>query len=218
MSVACPHCGLEQQPKLTTRPGSREYDRRTLGIDEDPINGNDRFTATEVPSKGYWAIAQCLRSRCREVYLLSREISRNDWRVAIIIPNADTDYLGETPEPVKSAIAQAKKCLAIGCPDAAAAMCRAALERMVKDKKAEGPKLFNKLKNLLAQGLLTKMVYDAADTVRDWGNTALHELLAEPVDEETVKKLVTLTDMVARDLYITPAQIKTLDGEANKDG
>ncbi len=80
-------------------------------------------------------------------------------------------------------------------------------------KGAKGKMLINKLQDLQEKGILTGVVYNAADRVRDWGNTALHELLEEPVDEEVTKKLLTLVDLVIRDVYITPAQIDTLEGE-----
>lgn len=211
MSIECPHCGLEQQPRVVTRYKEIDYDRNVLGIRDDPLESDMRFVAFQDIIGDYWAIGKRLREECKEIFLLTRSHISNDWEIAIIIPSADVDYLSETPETVKSAIKQAKKCLAIDCSDAAAAMCRAALERMAKDKEANGTKLIHKLEDLLKRGLLTKIVYDAADKVRDWGNTALHELLEEPVDKETVKKLVTLVDLVARDLYITPMQIKSLE-------
>lgn len=211
MSIECPHCGLEQQPRVVMRYNATDYDRDVLGIRDDPLERNMCFVAFEDRDGHYWAIGKCLRDECEEIFLLTRTHPANDWRTVIIIPSTGDDHSDEAPEPVWSAIKQAKKCLAIDCSDAAAAMCRAALERMAKDKKAQGAKLTHKLKDLLEKGLLTKIVYDAADKVRDWGNTALHELLEEPVDKEMVKKLVTLVDLVKRDLYITPTQIKSLE-------
>lgn len=213
MSVVCPRCGMLQQPRIVTRPTDLEYDRNDLGIKDDPHETDQRFVAYSdgYYSGGIWAVSKCLNTPCREVFLLTKPGRHFDWETAVIIPGADTAYLGETPDTVKSAIEQAKKCMAIGCADAAAAMCRAALDRMAKDKEAKGARLVGKLKDLLDNGLLTKLVYDAADKVRDWGNTALHELLEEPVDDDTARRLLTLTDLVARDLYVTPMVIRSLD-------
>lgn len=213
MSIECPHCGLEQQPRIVMRANTDDYDREVLGIRDDPLERDMCFVAFQDRDGHYWAIGKYLKNKCEEIFLLERSYKENDWQTAIIIPSMGDDYPDDAPEPVRSAIKQAKKCLAIDCSDAAAAMCRAALERMVKDKKAKGAKLVNKLENLLEKGLLTRIVYDAADKVRDWGNTALHELLEEPVDQETVNKLITLVDLVKRDLYITPLQIKSLEPE-----
>lgn len=211
MSIKCPHCGLEQQPRIVTRPDDIDYDIGNLGIRDDPHGSNMRFVAFNDYPEDYWAIGKCLRTQCEEIFLLTRTLTANEWEIATIIPSAGTDYLGETPDNIKSAIEQAKKCLAINCNDAAAAMCRAALERMAKDKEAQGGWLADKLKDLKTKGLLTKMVYDAADRVKDWGNTALHDLLKEQVDESVTEKLIILVDLVARDLYITPEQIRSLE-------
>ena len=211
MSIKCPHCGLEQQPRIVTRPLDINYDISELEIEDDPHSRNEGFVAFSDWPECYWAIGKCLKTRCEKIFLLTRDLTGNEWKIAIIIPSTGTDYLGETPDNIKSAIEQAKKCLAINCNDAAAAMCRAALERMAKDKEAEGGWLTDKLKDLKGKELLTKIVYDAADRVKDWGNTALHDLLKEQVDKSVTEKLITLVDLVARDLYITPEQIRSLE-------
>lgn len=211
MSIKCPHCGLEQQPRIVTRPDDIDYDINALGIKDDPHGSNERFVAFHEYHRDYWAIGKCLKTQCEEIFLLTKSLRDIEWGIAIIIPSASTDYLGDTPDNIKSAIEQAKKCLAIDCNDAAAAMCRAALERMAKDKKAQGGWLADKLRDLKTKELLTNMVYDAADRVKDWGNTALHDLLKEQVDKSVTEKLITLVDLVARDLYITPEQIRDLE-------
>lgn len=211
MSIECPYCGLEQQPRIVTRPLDTAYDIDDLGIEDDPHGRDQCFVAFNDYPRDYWAIAKCLKTRCEGIFLLTRYLPSNEWRIAVIIPATDTDYLGETPDSIRHAIEQAKKCLAIDCNDAAAAMCRAALERMAKDKQAHGAWLADKLNDLKTKELLTKVVYDAADRVKDWGNTALHDLLKEPVDKSVTEKLITLVDLVARDLYITPEQIRSLE-------
>lgn len=211
MSIECPHCGLQQQPRIVTRPDDINYDINTLGITDDPHGNDMRFVAFYDSPGDYWAIGKCLKTRCQEIFMLTRDLRGNEWEIATIIPSADTDYLGETSDSIKSAIEQAKKCLAINCNDAAAAMCRAALERMAKDKDAQGIWLADKLKDLKTKESLTKIVYDAADRVKEWGNTALHDLLKEPVDKSVAEKLISLVDLVARDLYITPEQIRSLE-------
>ena len=211
MSIECPYCGLEQQPRIVTRPQGISYDIDELGIEDDPHARDEIFVAFEDYPNDFWAIGKCLRTRCEEIFLLTRNLRGNEWKIATIIPSAGTDYLGKTPDSIKSAIEQAKKCLAINCNDAAAEMCRAALERMAKDKEAQGRWLADKLKDLKTKGLLTQIVYDAADRVKEWGNTALHDLLKEPVGRPVTEKLIALVDLVARDLYITPEQIRSLE-------
>lgn len=216
MSVECPHCGLTQQPKIATRPVGADYETETMGIYDDPRGTDFRFVAFEVSATIYWvddfwAIAQCLDGECQTPFLLSKNLASNDWRAVITVPGASVDYLGDdTPEAVKSAIQQARKCLAIDCNDAAAAMCRAALERMAKDKEAKGGTLAAKLKDLKDRDLLTGLVYDASTELKEWGNTALHDLLSEPVELAVAEQLIVLADLVVKDLYVTPATIRDL--------
>lgn len=211
MSINCPHCGLEQHPRIVTRPESQEYEVEDLGITDDPRSRDELFVGFNDYPYNMWAIGKCLDDSCRGKFLLTRKYAGDDWRVDVVIPHAETEEYIVAPDTVKSAVEQAQISLAAGCSDASAAMCRAALERIAKDKGAEGKMLMNKLQDLKDKGILTGVVYNAADRVRDWGNTALHELLEEPVDEEITKKLLTLVDLVIRDVYVTPSQIETLE-------
>lgn len=211
MSINCPHCGMEQHPRIVTRNKSQEYEVAELGITDDPRSGDELFVGFNDYPYDMWAIGKCLDDSCRGIFLLTRDLAGNDWRVAVVIPHAGTEQYIGAPDAVKSAYEQAQISLGAGCSDASAAMCRAALERVAKDKGAKGKMLINKLEDLKDKGILPGVVYNAADRVRDWGNTALHELLEEPVDEEVTKRLLTLVDLVIRDVYVTPAQIQTLE-------
>jgi len=211
MSINCPHCGKEQQPRIVTRDKSQAYEVEELGIKDDPRSRDELFVGFNDYPLNMWAIGKCLDHACKGIFLLTRNVVGNDWEVDVVIPHAGTEQYVGAPETVKSAYEQAQISLAAGCSDASAAMCRAALERIAKDKGAKGRMLINKLKDLQEKGILTGVVYNAADRVRDWGNKALHELLEEPVDEEVTKRLLTLVDLVIRDVYVTPAQIETLE-------
>lgn len=211
MSINCPHCGMEQHPRIVTRSDSQEYEHKQLGITDDPRGRDELFVGFQDGSSNMWAIGKCLDKSCRGVFLLTRNYSGNPWVVAVIIPHAGTEQYVGAPETVKSAYEQAQISLAAGCSDASAAMCRAALERIAKDKNAQGAKLIQKLKYLKDNGVITGIVFSAADRIRDWGNKALHELLEEPVDAEVANRLLTFVDLVIKDVYVTPSQIETLE-------
>ncbi|MBA7700856.1 hypothetical protein ES703_109581 [subsurface metagenome] len=95
-------------------------------------------------------------------------------------------------------------CLAIGCPDASIAMCRASLDRMTKDKKAEGNTLKARLDDLVEKGVLKSSIITEAVNVREFGNTALHDLLAEEINSADAEIICEFTKGILYDIYVTP--------------
>ena len=134
--VKCPKCGSEQIVALEHRPDEQEYDIVQLGIKDLPhIRGH--VYAGVKGYDDYYAIARCLNEDCRIDYLVERHYIGDRWRVQSISPSVE--IIGEgVPPQIDEAYRQARACLTLECPDASIAMCRASLDRMSKDKGAEG--------------------------------------------------------------------------------
>jgi hypothetical protein len=200
--VKCPKCGSEQVVALEQRPDEQEYDSRELGLKDLPSLRN-RVTAGVISRDRIYAIARCLNEECRISYLVEKEHRSHPWRVQSITPRAEK--IGEgVPPPIDEAYRQAKVCLAIGCPDASIAMCRASLDRMTKDKKAKGSTLKARLEDLVEKGILKSSVVTESVNVREFGNAALHDLLAEEINAEDAEIICEFTKGVLYDTYVTP--------------
>ncbi len=200
--VKCPKCGGEQIVALEQRPNEQEYDITQLGIEELPSLRN-RITVGVTGWDRMYAIARCLNEECRISYLVEREYESYPWKVQSISPSAEK--IGEgVPTLIDEAYRQAKVCLAIGCPDASIAMCRASLDRMSKDKKAKGNTLKARLEDLVEKGILKSSVVTETVNIREFGNTALHDLLAEEINGEDAEIICEFTKGVLYDIYVTP--------------
>jgi hypothetical protein len=200
--VKCPKCGGEQVVALEQRPSEQEYDIEELDITELPPVRN-RVIAGVMGWDRMYAIARCLNDECRISYLVERERGYEPWKVQSISPSAEK--IGEgVPPQIDEAYRQAKVCLTIGCPDASIAMCRASLDRMSKDKKAKGNVLKARLDDLVERGILKSSVVTEAVNVREFGNTALHDLLVEEINSEDAEIICEFTKGILYDIYVTP--------------
>ena len=200
--VKCPKCGGEQIVALEHRSDEQEYDVQKLGIKDLPLIRGQVYAGV-VGYNDYYAIARCLNNACRISYLVEKDIRSNDWRVQSISPSVEK--IGEgIPPTVDEAYRQAIVCLAIGCPDASIAMCRVSLDRMTKDKKADGSTLKARLDDLVEKGVLKSSIITEAVNVRECGNTALHDLLAEEINSEDAEIICEFTKGILYDIYVTP--------------
>ncbi|MFC1977318.1 DUF4145 domain-containing protein [Chloroflexota bacterium] len=200
--VKCPKCGNEQVVALEQRHDSQDYDSKELGIKDLP-SVRDRIIAGVVGYRNIYAIARCLIDDCRISYLVERNYKGNPWQVQSISPSVEK--IGEgVPPLVDEAYRQAVVCLAIDCPDASIAMCRASLDRMTKEQKADGNTLKARLDNLVKKGVLKSSIITEAVNVREFGNAALHDLLAEEISAEDADIICEFTKGILYDIYVTP--------------
>lgn len=200
--VKCPKCGSEQIVALEHRPTRRDYDKDTLGIEDMPALDGQVYVGVN----GYrdkYAIARCLNDECRISYLVERYYNGNPWQVQSISPSVEKIEEG-VPLQIDEAYRQAKVCLATGCPDASIAMCRASLDRMTKDKKAEGNTLKARLDDLVKKGILKSSIITESVNVREFGNTALHDLLVEEINAADAEIICEFTKGILYDIYVTP--------------
>lgn len=200
--VKCPKCGSEQIVALEQRSDNQEYDVQELGIRDLPSTRNRIFSGV-VGKRKIYAIARCLNDDCGISYLVERGGTYHSWSVQSISPSAEK--IGEgVPPIIDEAYRQSRVCLAIGCPDASIAMCRASLDRMTKDKNAEGNTLKARLDDLVKKGILKSSIVTEAMNVREFGNTALHDLLAEEISSEDAEIICEFTKGILYDIYVTP--------------
>jgi len=200
--VKCPECGNEQIIALEQRPTEEAYDADFLGIEGLPSKRNLIYAGVEGKNRIY-AIARCLNDDCGISYLVERVNIYRPWTVQHISP--PVEKIGEGAPPIiDEAYRQARVCLAVDCPDASIAMCRASLDRMTKDKEAEGSTLKARLDDLVKKGILKFSIITEAVNVREFGNTALHDLLAEEINSADAEIICEFTKGILYDIYVTP--------------
>lgn len=200
--VKCPKCGSEQVVALEHRPNKQNYDRDDLRIENLPSLEGQVYAGVRTPHARY-AIARCLDDGCGISYLVEQNDYSHLWQVQSISPHVEE--IGEGVHPlVDEAYRQARVCLAIGCPDASIAMCRASLDRMTKDKEATGSTLKARLDALVGKGVLKPSVLTEAINVREFGNAALHDLLTEEIHSEDAEIICEFTKGILCDIYVPP--------------
>ena len=200
--VKCPQCVSEQIVALEQRSDGQEYDVNVLGLKDLPTLRSTIYAGV-VGSHKIYAIARCLNDNCEISYLVEKGYRSDPWRVQSI--SLHFDKVGEgIPPQVDEAYRQARVCLASGCPDASIAMCRTSLDRMTKDKNAEGKTLKGRLEDLVKKGVLKLSIITEAVNVREFGNVALHDLLAEEINSADAEIICEFTKGILYDIYVTP--------------
>lgn len=121
------------------------------------------------------------------------------------------------PETVAVDFKEATVCLSIGAWNAAAAMCRRALQSCAKDKGANSKDdLFSQLKELKDKQVIPDLVYDMADTIRKKGNVGAHPgkdpITNEAVSEVEAKAVFSIIEFVFKYVYELPSEVATLQG------
>jgi hypothetical protein len=200
--VKCPKCGSEQIVALERRPDKLEYDIQNLGIQQLPHNRGEIHAGVVGYENNIYAIARCIDDHCGINYMVEKYSRSSPWKVQSIRPSVEK--VGEgLPTQVEEAYKQAKVCLAVDCPDGSIAMCRASLDRMSKDKNAEGSTLAARLDNLVKKGILKASLITEAINVKNFGNAALHDLLAEEISNEDAEIICDFTKGILTDIYVT---------------
>jgi hypothetical protein len=212
--VRCPKCGRLQVVALESRPEELTYDVNNLGIKDLPALKGQVYVGV-VGYREIYAIARCLYDDCKTSYLVEKGARSYHWEVQIISPLIDK--IGEgVPNQIDEAYRQARICLVNNCSDATIAMCRAALDRMTKDKEAVGNTLKARLDDLVKKGILKSSIITEAVNVREFGNAALHDLLAEEINAEDAEIICEFTKGILYDIYVTPALARKAEERRQK--
>lgn len=115
----------------------------------------------------------------------------------------------EIPEPMKSALKEAKVCLAAGANIAAAIMAQRALEDFVNANGATGKNLFQKIDSLVAAHTITPAQRDLAHGTRMVGNDAAHgngeEDPLRDVTKADAEEAVSFVETLCEQFYVQAA-------------
>ncbi|MED1382013.1 DUF4145 domain-containing protein [Bacillus mycoides] len=86
---------------------------------------------------------------------------------------------------------------------------RRTLERMCKDKGAEGKNLYRKLKYLSDNGVIPPILSVMSSIIKDIGNEAAHGDDVE-FDQQLVSSLFKFTEIILEYVYVIPRHLKKI--------
>ncbi|MGV9319733.1 DUF4145 domain-containing protein [Streptomyces sp. NPDC003660] len=124
--------------------------------------------------------------------------------VALVHPRHSANLLHEAaPDAVRDLFSEGTRCEEAGALRAAAAMYRAAVEEICKDRGATGGNLKAKIADLVSRGVSAEVVRDL-DEARTLGNWSLHDGLS--FSREEVGDVASLIEEAVFLVYVQPEQ------------
>lgn len=203
--LTCLHCGNKTLMKQVAKHNITEHDE-VFDYNYDPYRpiGIVSFGKT-------WYLFLC--PVCTEVTLerhswFSEEMGSNGEPFIhedILYPAFSTNE-NYIPNEVKDAFDAALKVRNLDGAVCVLAL-RRGLEKMCKDKGANGKDLFEKLKNLQDKKILPPIMKDLSYILRKEGNSAAHADNVE-FDEETVRQMIEFTRTILDYVYTLPEKIR----------
>lgn len=124
--------------------------------------------------------------------------------VVLVHPRRSANLLHEAaPDAVRDLFSEGTRCQEAGALRAAAAMYRAAVEEICKDRCAAGSNLKGKIADLVNRGVSAEVVRDL-DEARSLGNWSLHDGLT--FSHEEVSDVASLIEEAVFLVYVQPEQ------------
>jgi len=152
----------------------------------------------------YYAVEEC--NNCQQHFLTERSDSQYG-EILSIYPN-------ELPKPVNDLVIDSVKkdfeeallCQSVGAYRGAAVLARRAVQLICLDKGAKkDKKLYEQIKGLFDNNIITQDIKDWADEVRYIGNDAAHPN-KEEVNKEDSEDILELLESLCDVLYVAPAR------------
>jgi uncharacterized protein DUF4145 len=191
----CPWCGLQET--------MFQFSQENL------------VTSTQSGRARFWALGGC--PRCAGPVLLetnAREALPHE--LLRTIPDTPSGEVQHLPLDVAEFYDGAQRVLSAGVPDAAAVELRKTLEAAAAYFGFEDARLVDRIKQLIAAGLITVPFGDVLDHVRKVGNVGAHAS-DDKVDSETAQRAYRFTTQVLRNLFEIPAELQAIGQPSVED-
>jgi hypothetical protein len=185
----CPACNMLVEAKVIATGSG--------GFRSDAANPLDEVD-TEYHGEHY-SVALC--RRCNGPFLVRESLYgipgefETITEEKLLFPVATARDLDGVPEPILRSIEQADRSYTTGSYDAAALMCRRALEAVCKALSASGSNLALKLRNLNETGHIDQKLLSWAQGVRLVGNDAAHDV-ENAVTKQDARDILDLTTAI----------------------
>lgn len=154
--------------------------------------------------KNYEGIIRCsLSTQKHDIYLKLKEGHLLETPKPIYIDNPDFKN-PPIPNDVLNDFKEATICFANNASKACVVMCGRALEGLTFDQKAKGKTLYEKIKYLFNNKLISEPLYNAFTKVRTFRNLGAHYQSLNIIKKGEDKKILDITKHVIEHIYILP--------------
>lgn len=190
----CPTCNILVQARVIARGSG--------GFRNDAVNPLDEVD-TEYHGEHY-SVALC--GGCNGPFLVRESLFgipgefESVTEERLLFPVTTRRNLDGAPEPVQRSMEQAERSFGTASYDAAALMCRRAVEASCKTLAAAGSNLAQQLEDLCAKGHIDQKLLRWAHGVRLIGNDAAHEA-DQPIRMEDARDIIDLTEALLMYLF-----------------
>jgi hypothetical protein len=201
-SISCPSCGainpvipMQADGMVVDREHSSETRHFSI-IGRYPLFFPAVYGVTDT---GY-VLMSCRRCAIQILAVVPKE---GYLPTKAVWPLPDTQVSTDVPEPVRSAVVDAKLAHAAGSKTGAIMSARTCVERVQRRESAKS------LTELWETKGLPKSLFDTANEPRLWGHVVAHDDFdPESVTDEQVKDLLSFLDVFLDMLYVTPAKLE----------
>jgi len=121
----------------------------------------------------------------------------------VSIPSASKDI----PKEARDIYIEALRCFDVKAWNAAATMCRRAVQECVLDKGGTGKTLYNQIDDLAGRRVITEDIKDWAHELRLLGRDGAHADVLTDVGEEEAKFAIEFTEELLNYVYVLKARL-----------
>ena len=170
--------------------------RQFYTIGRYPLFFPEVYSVTEA---GY-VLMSCLLCDNQMLVLVPKE---EYYDTKAVWPLSSTQVSTDIPEPIRSAVGDAKLAHAAGSKTGAVMSARTCVERVQRCESASS------LTELWETKGLSKSLFDTANEPRLWGHVVAHDDFdPDSITDEQVSDLISFLDLFLDMLYMTPAKLE----------
>lgn len=128
------------------------------------------------------------------------------------IPDTPTDI----PQPIRDIFLEAVRCASIQAWNAAATMCRRAVQECVVERGGEGRDLYHQIEDLAQKRIITEQLKEWAHEVRIIGKAGAHADVPIDVTSADADDALRFTDELLNYIYVLTARLQRRRGQVAK--
>jgi hypothetical protein len=167
-----------------------------------PTCGGDILLDSKVYAN-YEGVIRCSHYSGHDIYvfILKGQLMETPKKISIDVPDFTTPPI---PKEVLEDFKEANICFTNNASKACVVMCGRALEGLTIDKKAEGKTLYDNIKYLFDNKLISEPLYNAFTKVRILRNLGAHYQPLDTIKKGEDKTILDITKHVIEHIYILP--------------
>lgn len=198
LEMQCPRCGLRVRAVPETKPVYR------IGEHTD----TEAYLIVRWPCK-----------LCGVAFAVYDRLNKRVMKVFPFLRTSAADFHPAIPEKIREDYAEARRCWYGGAHKGVVVMSRRAMQQIALNKGATGHNLVHQIKDMLATGLITRSLHDAAHEVRFFGNFGAHpqDDVLDNISPDEAKAVMAIVEHFMDDLYVRPFDTAQLTEKRTKE-